>query len=123
MSEGKKIVFLTNLFLRIGLAFVLLYAAFASFLRPDLWEGYLPVILQRIIPANLLLEAFSVMEILLAAWLLSGKKTFYAASFAALVLFGIIVSNFGVMDIVFRDVDIFFSALTLAALSYTKKIT
>jgi hypothetical protein len=123
MDEGKKAAapsFLVSLLLRSGLAVVFLYAAIASFIEPDAWIGYLPIVLRRIFPASLLLNGFSVLEILLSLWLLSGKKTVYAAGFSALMLLGIILANFGAMDIVFRDFAILFSAFALIALSYNQ---
>ncbi|HUZ92750.1 MAG TPA: hypothetical protein VNG29_01995 [Candidatus Paceibacterota bacterium] len=110
---------LVSFLLRIGLASVFLYAAVAAFIEPDAWIGYLPIFLRHIFPANLLLAGFSTYEALLSLWLLSGKKAFYAALLAAITLVGIIVANIGALDIVFRDFAIFFSALALAALSYS----
>jgi uncharacterized membrane protein YphA (DoxX/SURF4 family) len=107
-----------SVLLRIGLAIVFLYAAIGSFLNPDAWIGYFPVILQRMVPKGFLLGSFSIIEIVLSIWLLAGKKTFYAAIIAALMLAGIILANFGAMDIVFRDFGILFAALALAALSF-----
>ncbi len=121
MDERKKIVVppsLAPLLLRVGLAVVFLYAAIASFVEPDAWIGYLPIVLRHIFPANILLGGFSIIQILLSLWLLLGKKTFYAAGVSVLMLLGIIVANFGAMDIIFRDFAILFSALALAAMSY-----
>ena len=95
-----------------------LYAAAAAFLDPTSWIGFLPLGLQKIFPANILLSVFSVYEILLALWLISGWRTFYAAILASLTLFLIIITNIGVLDIVFRDAAILFSAVGLAVLSY-----
>jgi hypothetical protein len=111
-------VSLASIFLRVGLAIVFLYAAIASFAEPDAWIGYFPIFLRKAFSAHLLLTGFSVAEIALSLWLLSGKKLFYSALCAAFLTVGIIVFNFGVMDVVFRDFAILFSALGLAALSY-----
>ena len=109
---------LVSFLLRVGLAIVFLYAAVASFIEPDAWIGYLPIFLRHIFPASILLGGFSIYEILLSLWLLSGKKTLYAASLSAITLIGIIFANIGALDIIFRDFAILFSALALAALSY-----
>lgn len=106
--------------LRIGLAVVFLYAAIAAMLDPNSWIGYFPGFLQNLIPAAILLPIFSFYEVLLALWLLSGRKLFYASMFAALTLVGIIGANTSLMDILFRDVAIFFAALALAALSRSR---
>ncbi len=119
--DGEKNIRLVSLLLRIGLLIVFLYAAIASFIEPDAWIGYFPIFLRKIFPTNLLLTGFSVVQILVGLWLLSGKKLFYAASFSALMLAGIVVFNLGVLDITFRDVGLIFSALALAALSYYRE--
>jgi uncharacterized membrane protein YphA (DoxX/SURF4 family) len=109
---------LTSILLRIGLAVVFLYAAIASFVEPAVWIGYLPTFVANSSSAGLLLKVVSVIEILVSLWLLSGKKTFYAAIVSALMLAGIIVTNLASIDIIFRDFGLFFAALALAALSY-----
>lgn len=101
-----------SLLLRIGLAFVFLYAGIAAFVEPDVWISYLPGFIQQ----YGILQAFSAVQILLGLWLLSGKRQRYAASLAALMLAGIIVANFSAMDVVFRDVAIFLSAAALAVM-------
>jgi hypothetical protein len=112
---------LVSIFLRVGLAVVFLYTAAASFIEPDAWIGYMPAFLRRVIPANLFLTGFSIIQILLSFWLLSGKKLFYSSLLSAAMLIGIIVSNLGALDIVFRDFAILFSALALAALEYAHR--
>lgn len=107
---------LVSLFLRLGLAFVFLYAAGASFFDPNSWSGFFPQFLQNIFPRALLLAGFSIFEIVLGLWLLSGWRIFYAAVFAVLALLGIIIPNLGAFDIIFRDVAILTSAVALAVL-------
>lgn len=108
--------------LRAGLAVVFLYAAIVSILMPQNWVGFLPFWLREIIPAGILLLVFSGFEIILALWLISGFKTFLAALVAAATLFLIIAFNLSssLLDIIFRDIAILFSALALAALNYKK---
>ncbi|MCL5113980.1 MAG: hypothetical protein M1372_02305 [Patescibacteria group bacterium] len=108
--KNKKLIFYL---LRTGIAIVFFYAAIAAFLEPQNWIGYLPQILRNIFPAQLLLSLFSIYELAIAMWLLWGHKIFYAASLAVLTLVGIIIANIGVLDIVFRDIAILFSALAL----------
>jgi uncharacterized membrane protein YphA (DoxX/SURF4 family) len=112
---------LVSLLLKVGIAISFLYAAIASFAEPDAWIGYFPAVLQKAVPANLLLTGFSVVEIILSLWLLSGKKLLYSAVLASLMLAGIIFFNFGAMDIVFRDFGILFAALALAVIGYNTK--
>jgi len=98
-----------SLLLRIGLAFVFFYAGIASFTESAGWIGFLPPFLQYFS----VLYAFAVVEIVLGLWLLIGKWARVAAVIAALMLAGIIVFNFSSMDVIFRDVGLFFAALAL----------
>lgn len=115
--EQKSLV---SFFLRLALASVFLYAAIASFLTPDNWIGFLPQWLKSIIPGITLLFAFSAYEIILSLWLLSGKKIVYASTLAAITLFLIIIANISQLDILFRDIAIFFSAIALIFLDKEK---
>lgn len=104
--------------LRIGVAGVFLYASIFSLLYPQNWIGYLPTFIHGIIPDTQLLMVFSIYELGLAAWILSSKKTFWAASLACLTLMGIIIANSSDLDILFRDIAIIFAAASLAVRTY-----
>ena len=91
-----------------------LYAAISAFVTPDDWVGYLPHILTQHVAAHTLLPFFSVYELLLAAWLLSGLFVRYAALLCALTLVGIVASNYHLLAISFRDIALVFAALALA---------
>ena len=106
-------------FLRISLAVVFLYAAISSFIQPENWSGFIPTFMKAIIPASIFLIIFSIVEIALAAWLLSGKFTRAAAIISSILLFSIIVLNTHQLEIIFRDIAIFFAAIALAILSKT----
>ncbi len=108
---------LPALFLRLGLALILLYAAVSSFVSPNDWVGYLPGTLTDRFSADVLLKIFSVYELLLAGWLLSGVYTRYAALLVAATLGGIVVTNFELFMITFRDMALILACLSLAALS------
>lgn len=110
----KKNLSIAAWLLRVGLAFSFAYAAFGSFTNPNVWAGYLPVMLTNIFDAHALLQVFSVYEIALAVWLLSAKFTRYAAGLTALTLAGIIIGNPHSFDITFRDISLVFAALALA---------
>ncbi len=103
--------------LRLGLAVILLYAAVSSFVSPREWVGYFPAALTDRISADVLLKVFSVYELLLAGWLLSGVYTRYAALVVAATLAGIVVTNFDLFMISFRDIALIAAALALASLS------
>lgn len=102
------------LILRVGIAFVFIYAAVASFLTPNAWIGFFPQEMRGIVPDETLLFGFSIFELILGVWLLSGFKLFYASVLASLATLGIIVTNLGAMDIIFRDVTILAACIALA---------
>lgn len=104
--------------LRFGIAGVFLYAGIFSLLYPQNWIGYLPTFIHGFIPDTQLLMVFSVYELGLAAWILSSKLTFWAASLACLTLVGIIIANSSDIDILFRDIAIIFAAAALAAKTF-----
>ena len=108
---------LAVMFLRLGLAFVFFYAAIAALLDPFSWVGFFPQWMRSLIPDNLLLPLHSASEIILALWLLSEWKTLYASLAGTLAIFAIVVFNIGALDIIFRDVGLFFAALALVILS------
>jgi hypothetical protein len=108
---------LTSFLLRAGLAGVFLYAAFAAFIDPDSWVGFLPQFVSDFADPKFILSVFSIYEILLALWLLSGKESFHAALLSAATLFALVVQNIGALDILFRDFAIFMMALALTSLS------
>jgi uncharacterized membrane protein YphA (DoxX/SURF4 family) len=106
---------LPTLLLRAGLSIVFLYAAISSFVTPSDWIGFLPPFLTDHIAGETLLRFFSVYEIALVAWLVSGIYVRWAALLCALTLAGIIVSNIHQFPITFRDLALVFAALALAA--------
>lgn len=113
--DKEKIVFI---FLRLGLAFVLIYAAVSATINPVNWIGYFPQFLKNFVPDSLLLPLFSFIEIFLGLWFIWGKKLFFPSIISALAMAGIIIFNLNQMDIVFRDVSIMLTALSLAVKYY-----
>ena len=112
---------LVSFFLRAGLAVVFLYAGIASLISPENWIGYIPQFIQNNFPTSILLILFSVYEISIGLWLLSNKKIFYASILSSKIMFLIIIFNFSVFDVVFRDIAILFMAISLVILSKGKK--
>ena len=104
---------LTPLLLRLGLAIVFIYASVSSFKNPQDWVGYLPPFLRSSASATTLLHVFSVYEMLLALWLISGRYVKYAALLCAATLVGIIASNRSLFAITFRDIALACAALAL----------
>src|SRR5258708_13976827 len=111
-----------KILLRISIASVFLYAAAAATLQPNNWIGYIPPFIRGLFPSQIILPAFSLYQLLLSIWIISARKTIYAASLAAITLLGIIGSNFKQTDILFRDFAIFFAALALGATDRKKKV-
>jgi uncharacterized membrane protein YphA (DoxX/SURF4 family) len=99
--------------LRAALALVFLYASISSFTSPQDWVGYFPQFLRDIVPGSILLPFFSIYELALAAWLLSGWYTKYAALLAAATLAGIVTFNFQLFLITFRDMALILTAIAL----------
>lgn len=106
--------------LRWGLAFVFFYAAVASLRHPETWVSYLPSFLANGPSAHLLLVCFSVIELILAAWLFWGKKLAWSSMISALMLLGITIVNLDILDITFRDIGLAMAALALFELAREK---
>ena len=75
----------------------------------------MPRFMRGIVPDQLLLSGFSLVEIGLSLWLLSGFYVKYAALLAAAMMIGIVVLNPLLLPITFRDVGLFIAALALYA--------
>lgn len=117
MKLSQKPTNLPAFFLRLGIGTVFLYATLSAFLQPSLWVGFLPRWLTAFLNENILLFLFALYQITLSVWLFSSWKTDKAALVAALTLLVIIIVNISLLDIVFRDLAIFFSSLALVQLS------
>lgn len=107
-----------SFFLRLAVAIPFLYAAIAALLQPDSWIGFIPSWVQSLIPGSLMLLGFSIYQLGLSLWLLSGKKALYSAILSAVTLAAITLPNLTVLDIVFRDIGLLLAAVALAVLSY-----
>jgi uncharacterized membrane protein YphA (DoxX/SURF4 family) len=103
----------TQLLLRAGLALMFIYAAISSTTNPNDWIGYLPEVMREHFNAHALLHVFSVWEAVLAIWLLSGQYVKWAALAVAATLGGIVVANFSLFAITFRDMALMLCALAL----------
>ena len=108
-------------FIRIGLAFVFIFAALSAFFNPQAWIGYVPSFVTNFVTRAFFLFFHDVINLALGIWLLSGKKTFWAAVVSCIVLAGIIITNLGAFLVTFRDVGLFFAAVALAVLSKNKR--
>ena len=110
-----------DFFLRIGLAFVFIFAAVSAFLNPQAWIGYVPSFVSNFVTRAFFLFFHDVINLALGLWLLSGKKTFWAAIVSCIALAGIILTNLGTFLVTFRDVGLFFAAVALAVMNKNKR--
>ncbi len=111
---------LVNFLLRAGLAFVFLYAGISIIANSNSWIGFIPSFFDKFVSRYAILYIHAGFDILLGAWLLSGKKIFYAAVLCSLNLLGVILFNLGSLDILFRDIALIFASLALVVLNYEK---
>lgn len=105
------------IFLKIGLAFTLIYAGTNIFISPDNWIGFVPQFMKSFSEYGAL-YMHGAIDILLGLWILSGFRIFLGSLLSAVNLFLVTIFNLGAMDIIFRDVGIFFMALALCFLTY-----
>src|SRR3989338_1315365 len=101
--------------LRIGLAFALLYPAIDSIFFTNSWLGFFPAFVIKSSPIDIVALAiiFSLVEIVVALWLLFAKDPLYPALLIFIILVSIVILNYNTFDILFRDVSIAFMALAL----------
>jgi len=99
--------------LRLGLTFTFLYAGISSLLNPSDWIWYIPKFVESFVPASFALSSFSVVEIILALWLITGKYLKYSALATTLVLASITLASLNVFQVTFRDVGLTLAAFAL----------
>lgn len=107
-------------FLRFGLAFVLVYASIEIYLHPANFLKYVPQIMLSMLPVDLFLDSFGVIEIALAAWLLTGWRGEIPSFLTFLMMVGIIVFNPEHFQVLFRNVAIAFAGLALILLERSR---
>lgn len=106
---------MSNLLLRIALAFSFLYPAYGFWKHPSDWIGYIPPFVNGLgLSQHAILLSIAGFHLVLALWLLSGWRIFTSSILAALFLFGIVYFNFNQLDILFRDISLALAALALA---------
>lgn len=111
--------------MRLAVAFSFVYPAVDAFFEPESWIGYFPGFVLDLAGANsmLLLHTWGIFEILLAAWVLFGKRVYVPSIIMAVALIAVVVANLGQFPILFRDLSIALAALSLAAVNYKKHVT
>jgi uncharacterized membrane protein YphA (DoxX/SURF4 family) len=100
--------------LRLGVAFAFLYPPANAILDPYAWIGYFPAFLDGLMPDQLLLHVFGLVEVVIGLWILSGRNIFIPCLVAFGLLVLIVVFNLGDFQVLFRDVSIALMALALA---------
>jgi hypothetical protein len=70
--------------------------------------------MRGIVPDSLLLGSFELIEIILALWILSGKKIFLPSALATIMLISIVLFNHSDFEVLFRDVSLAAVTLSLA---------
>ncbi|MDB5238103.1 MAG: hypothetical protein JWM46_373 [Candidatus Kaiserbacteria bacterium] len=102
------------LILRIGVAFAFLYPPISALYDPYSWLGYFPAFMHGYVPDMVLLHGFGILEVVIALWILSGRRVQYPSVLAALILLAIVIFDFSNFEVVFRDLSIAAGALALA---------
>lgn len=110
-----------QLLIRIGIAFTFLFAGISSLKNPSDWIWYVPDFTEIITSKNLLLLAFSIVEIILGLWLVWGKYLREAALASAIILTGITLASLNTLQITFRDIGLVLASLALLKLVKKEK--
>lgn len=100
-----------ELLLRVAIAFSFLYPPIAAISDPDSWLGYFPAFLPG---TEFMLHAFGLLELIIALWIVFGRRPWIPSVLAVIVLVAIVVLNGPQFDILFRDVSIALAAAALA---------
>ena len=111
----------SNLLLRIAVAFAFLYPAIEGILNPNAWVGFFPDFLANHFTVTTLMYGWGAFEIIIALWILSGKKIFIPSVIATLCLLAIVFFNFAALDTVFRDISLALVAAALAWQAYSQE--
>ncbi len=117
MSREK----LADLILRLGSAFAFIFPPLNAIVNPYSWIGYFPNFVKGFVPDEVLLHSFGAVEIVIALWIIFGKRIFWPSAFASVMLLGIIVFNFNNFETLFRDVSILAMTLSLSVMYYPRK--
>ncbi|MDP2650408.1 MAG: hypothetical protein Q8P16_02475 [bacterium] len=104
--------------LRAAVAFTFIYPAVSAWFNPYAWVGYFPSFLIDLAGNYdlVLLHAFGVTELFIAAWLLFGRRILVPCMLAIAYLLGIVVFNWNQLDVIFRDIAFMLATAALALL-------
>jgi hypothetical protein len=99
--------------LRIGLAFSFIYAAIDALKNPADWVSFIPAEYTFFLNAYQALIILNWAQIILALWLLSGKRLAGASLVSILFFAGLLFFNWAGLDVLFRDVSLLFASIAL----------
>jgi hypothetical protein len=103
--------------LRFGVAFTFLYASISAFINPDPWLAYFPDIMRSLVSDSILLMSWGTVELVIGLWLLSGYRIFIPSIAAAGLMLGVFMFDFASFHIIFRNVCILATSISLAIIS------
>jgi hypothetical protein len=104
---------IASLLIRVGLAAVFAYAAIDAFREPNAWISFVPEFTTKFVNAKVSLDAISVMQLGLAAWLVWGKFIEYAVALSVALLGGILIFNGSTFLVTFRDIGLITASIAL----------
>ena len=114
---------ISYLILKLAVAFPLLYGAWSEYLRPKYWGAFVPVSLTHFVSIGIILWIVSVLQVVVASWILFSHRPFAPALTTAIYLGLVVLFNarWGTVsfDIFYRDIAIALAALSLAVKSKT----
>lgn len=113
---------LPGLLMRLAVALSFIYPAVSAWFDPYAWIGYFPGFLLDLAGTTpeLLLHAWGAFEILLALWIVFGKRVYVPSAIATAALIAVVAANPGQLPILFRDVSIALAATSLALINWQK---
>jgi len=108
----RKLLDKEDWFLRVAVAFPLLWAAVRGMVNPTDWLGFVPPAVANVMDPEVFLVAHGFVWIVTAAGILAG---FWRPFFAGLAFLGLggILLFYGIDDITFRDVGLVLTAFVL----------
>lgn len=103
--------------LRFGVAFTFLYASISAFINPAPWLAYFPGFMRLMVSDSTLLITWGGVEFIIGIWLLTGYRIFIPSVLSAGLMLGIFIFDLKSMHIIFRNVCILSTSLSLAIIS------
>jgi uncharacterized membrane protein YphA (DoxX/SURF4 family) len=103
--------------LRAGVAFAFLYPPLNALANPFDWIGYFPSFTRGFVPDMVMLHIFGAVEVIIALWILWGRRIFWPSLLATVMLLAIVVFNASNFVVVFRDLSIAAASLSLALMN------